>query len=58
MPGAERIQLHLVLQYRKQPRDHPRIGALLDRGFRIADLQRVTDQEVVVTLERSAGETS
>jgi hypothetical protein len=58
MPGAERIQLHLELQYRMQPRDHPKIGALLDRGFRIADLQRVTDKEVVITLVRPASETS
>jgi len=52
MSGAERIQLHLDLPYRKQPKDHPRIGALLAQGFRIAELQRLTDKEVAITLVR------
>jgi len=52
MPGEERIQLHLELQYRKQPKDDPRIGALLAQGFRIAELQRITDKEVAITLVR------
>ena len=44
------VQLHLVLPYRHQPREDPRIKAYLDRGYRIVQLQRVTDREVIVTL--------
>ncbi|HKQ61184.1 MAG TPA: hypothetical protein VJS92_07820 [Candidatus Polarisedimenticolaceae bacterium] len=45
-----RLQLHLVLPYQLEAREHPRIRAYLERGYRIAQLQRVTDEEVVVTL--------
>ena len=58
MAPSERIQLHLKLPYHQQPRDHPRIGALLADGFVIADYQRVTDQEISVTLVRALGESS
>jgi hypothetical protein len=57
MERPERIQLHLTLPFKKEPREHPRIGALLDEGFRIDQYQRITDRDVVVTLTRpSAGE--
>ncbi len=46
----ERIQLHLVLPYKFQPTDEPRVKKLLDRGYRIVQLQRLTDREVLVTL--------
>ena len=58
MDPPDRIQLHLELPYHQQPRDHPRIGALLDKGFVIADYQRVTDKEVSVTLVRAPLESS
>jgi len=51
MSASHRIQLHVVLPYRFEPREHHRIRGWLDRGYRIADLQRVTDREVLVTLE-------
>lgn len=54
MASSPRIQLHLVLPYRHEAREHPRLRALLERGYRIADLQRMTDQEVLVTLETPA----
>lgn len=47
------VQLHLVLPYRHQPRDDRRIRAYLDRGYRIVQLQRVSDREVIVTLADS-----
>ena len=50
MERSERVQLHLTLSFKKEPREHPRIIALLDRGYRIAEFQRVTDKEAVVTL--------
>ena len=46
----DKIQLHLVLPYKFQPTDEPQVKNLLDRGYRILDLQRVTDREVIVTL--------
>ena len=49
-PG-KRIQLHLVLPHKQEACDHPRIKARLDDGYRIVQLQRVTDREVLVTLE-------
>jgi hypothetical protein len=45
-----RLQLHLVLPYKLEAREHPRVRAHLERGYRIVDLQRVTDREVLVTL--------
>ncbi len=58
MESSERVQLYLKLPYHQQPRNHPRISALLAQGFTIADYQRVTDQEVSVTLVRPPAETS
>jgi len=52
METSERIQLHLVLPYKHEVGDHPQVRTLLDEGYRIAQLQRVSDREVVVTLER------
>ena len=46
----DKIQLHLVLPYKFQPTEEPRVKNLLDRGYRIVQLQRVTDREVVITL--------
>jgi hypothetical protein len=44
-----------VLPYKDEPATHPRIKAHLDDGYRIEQLQRVTDREVLVTLLRSTG---
>jgi len=54
-PNADRIQLHLVLPYKFEPRADQRIRRYLDRGYRIEQLQRVTDREALVTLARDAG---
>lgn len=51
--GMERsapIQLQLELPYKQQPSEHPRVRAYLDRGYRLLHLQRLTDQESLVTL--------
>ena len=47
-----RIQLHLTQQYNIEIRKNRQVSRLLADGFRIIDLQRVTDREVVVTLEQ------
>ena len=52
MERSARVQMHLALSFKKEPRDHPRIAALLEEGYRIDQLQRVTDTEAVVTLVR------
>ncbi len=49
-PGPKRIQLHLVLPYKDEAATHPQIRAHLEDGYRIEQLQRVTDREVLVTL--------
>jgi hypothetical protein len=46
----ETIQLHLTLQYKFEPADEPRVKELLDDGYRISQLQRVSDGEALVTL--------
>ena len=47
-----RVQLHLVLPYKADPIEHNRVRAYLDRGYRIEQLQRITDREAIVTLGR------
>ena len=54
MAPADRTQLHLVLPFNHEPREHPRVAAMLAQGFRIQDLQRLTDREVLITLARRA----
>jgi hypothetical protein len=46
----ERFQLHLVLPYKVEPRDHPRLRRYLEDGYRISQLQRLTDRDALVTL--------
>ena len=48
---SERIQLHLIHPYNVEIRRNRQVSEMLERGFRIIDLQRVTDREVVVTLD-------
>jgi hypothetical protein len=49
MAPAARVQIHLVLPYRIEPREHPRVREYLSRGYRIVQLQRLTDREALVT---------
>lgn len=53
--GAEIVQLHLVLPYKQEVRTHPRVARLLERGYRIVQLQRVSDREALVTLREATG---
>ena len=52
MENPDRIQLHLVLAYKHEVGEHPRVKSHLEAGYRIVQLQRVTDREVLVTLAR------
>lgn len=49
MDAARRTQLHLVLPFHFEPREHPRVASMMARGYRIQDLQRLTDREVLIT---------
>jgi hypothetical protein len=51
-----RIQIQLPIPYHREPRDDARLRRYLDRGFTIAQYQRLTDQEVVVTLDPPVSE--
>jgi len=53
---GERIQLHLALPYNHEPRRHPRVRGLIDRGYRIVQLQRISDHEVLITLDGTNSE--
>ena len=44
------LQLHLVQPYKIELNRHHRVRRLLDQGYRISTLQRITDREVLVTL--------
>jgi hypothetical protein len=46
-----RLQLQLALPYGRAPKDDERVGRQLALGWRIAQLQRLSDQEVLVTFE-------
>jgi len=49
--AIKRMQLQVPLPSGREPRDDERIKRHLDLGWRIAQLQRLTDQEVLVTFE-------
>lgn len=53
-PSRDELQLHLVLPYKFQAADHPRVRRYLEAGYRIRQLQRVSDREALVTLVRSS----
>ena len=51
MTATRRMQLQLALPCRREPRDDERVRRQLDLGWRIAQLQRLSDQEVLITFE-------
>ena len=56
MAQGDRLQLHIPLPYKQEPKVHPRVSRLLREGWRIAGLQRLTDRDALVTLERPASD--
>jgi len=52
--AIKRLQVQLQLPYGREPRNDERIRRQLDLGWRIAQLQRLSDQEVLVTFETSS----
>ena len=47
---ADRVQLHLVLAYKFEPRQHHRVRAYLEQGYVVEQMQRISDREAIVTL--------
>ena len=58
MESRSRIQLHLALPYKFEPWQHPRVARLLQQGYKVAQLQRLTDRDAIVTLERMPAESA
>jgi len=54
MEAGQRVQIHLALPFKVEPGSHPRIAKLLEQGYRISQLQRLTDRDAIVTLERTS----
>jgi len=50
MTAARRVQLQLRIPYKFQPTRHRAIREKLAAGWTVEDYQRISDQEVVVTL--------
>jgi hypothetical protein len=50
MSAPKRVQLHIPLPYKKEPVHDPRVAKYLASGWRVADLQRLTDRDALVTL--------
>jgi hypothetical protein len=46
-----RVQLQLPLPYGREPKDDERVRRQLDLGWSLAQLQRLSDQEVLLTFE-------
>ena len=53
MAAGSRLQLHIPLPYKQEPKADPKVSRLLSEGWRIARLQRLTDRDALVTLERA-----
>jgi hypothetical protein len=49
--ATRRLQLQLPLPYGRELRDDERVRRQLDLGWRVVQLQRLSDQEVLVTFE-------
>jgi hypothetical protein len=54
MTATKRIQVQLRLPYSREARDDERVRGYLNQGWRIAQLQRLSDQEAVITFEADA----
>jgi hypothetical protein len=51
MTATRRVQLQLPLPYGREARDDERVRQHLALGWRIAQLQRLSDKEVLITFE-------
>ena len=51
MTATRRLQLQLPLPFGREARDDERVQQQLSAGWRIAQIQRLTDKEVLITFE-------
>ena len=51
---TQRFQLQLPIPYGREPRHDERVKRQLELGWSVAQLQRLSDQEVLVTFEAPA----
>jgi len=49
MQRRGKLQLQLELPYKQEPHDDPRVRSYLEQGYRIVQLQRISDHEAVIT---------
>lgn len=52
MASRERVQLHVPLPYKKEPGHDPKVARYMAAGWRVEELQRLTDRDALVTLVR------
>ncbi len=50
----DQLQVHLVLPYNIEARRDVRVKGYLSRGYRIVELQRISDREVLITFARQS----
>ena len=51
MTAGRRIQVQFHLPYTREAGNDERVQGYLNQGWRIAQLQRLSDQEAVITFE-------
>jgi hypothetical protein len=51
MNASRRMQMQIPLPYGRELKDDEQVSRQLARGWHIAQLQRLSDQEVLVTFE-------
>ena len=51
MSARQRIQVQLQIPYNRQAQDDERVRSYLAQGWRIAQLQRLSDHETLITFE-------
>jgi hypothetical protein len=58
VPALQRIQVQFQIPYNRQAQDDERVRSYLARGWRIAQLQRLSDHEALITFESEAAAAS
>lgn len=56
MVAGSRVQLHVSLAYKHEPKVHPTVSRMLAEGWKVAAFQRLTDRDALVTLERASSD--
>ena len=54
MSDGSKLQVQFALPYSREAQADERVRGYLQAGWRIVQLQRLTDQEVLITFQRGA----